>query len=119
MDSGTTLLYVPTNIFKGYIASFTNPAATLDEGYYYYPCNKTAPYLGIQIAGTVFSINSADIILPDSGYTSDGVDYCLIGVQDGGSGVDTFPIFGDVFLKNVVAVFDIGASMLRFAPHEY
>lgn len=27
--------------------------------------------------------------------------------------------FGDVFLYSVVAVFDVGASMMRFAPHKY
>ncbi len=26
-------------------------------------------------------------------------------------------ILGDTFLKNVVAVFDVGASEMRFAPH--
>lgn len=120
VDSGTTLLYVPTPVADGYLASF-NPPATLYEGDYFYPCDATAPYFGITIAGTIFNISSADIILPDSGYTNStsGVDYCLIGVIDGGNGIDAMPIFGDVFLKNVVAVFDVGASLLAFAQHDY
>jgi hypothetical protein len=28
-------------------------------------------------------------------------------------------VLGDVFLKNVVAVFDIGASEMKFAAHNY
>lgn len=125
VDSGTTLLYVPTAVANGFIASF-NPPATLYEGYYYYPCDATAPYFGVKIAGETFNINPADLILPYSplggnGFVNDttGVEYCLIGVIDGGSGVETFPIFGDVFLKNVVAVFDVGASIMRFAQHTY
>lgn len=119
IDSGTTLLYVPTEVVKGYIASF-KPAATLYEGSYYYPCNANAPYFGIKIAGKTFSISSADIILPDSGFVSNttGVEYCLIGVVDAGEPLG-FPIFGDVFLKNVVSVFDVGASQMRFAQHIY
>lgn len=120
VDSGTTLLYVPTAVVDGYMASF-NPPATYYEGYYYYPCNATAPYFGMKIANETFTISSEDIILPDSGFVSNttGVEYCLVGVVDGGSGVDTFPVFGDVFLKNVVAVFDVGANILKFAPHSY
>lgn len=120
VDSGTTLLYFPTAVYNGYIASF-DPAPIIVDGYPYCPCNTTAPYLGIKIAGTVFNISSADLNLPDSGFTSSttAVEYCLIGVNDVGAGIETFPIFGDVFLKNVVAVFDIGASMMRFAQHIY
>jgi hypothetical protein len=33
--------------------------------------------------------------------------------------MDDIYILGDVFLKNVVAVFDIGASQMTFAPHNY
>ncbi|KAK5120470.1 hypothetical protein LTR85_006125 [Meristemomyces frigidus] len=120
VDSGTTLLYVPTAVASGYIASF-EPPAVVYEGDYYCPCNATAPYFGIEIAGETFNISSADIILPDSGFVSNatGIEYCLIGVLDGGSGADGLTIFGDVFLKNVVAVFDVGASILRFAQHTY
>lgn len=118
VDSGTTLLYVPTSVVDGYLSSF-HPAPVYDEGYYYYPCDATAPYFGMKIAGETFEISSEDIILPDSGFEYDGVEYCLIGVVDGGSGEATFPVFGDVFLKNVVAVFDVGASTLNFAQHTY
>jgi hypothetical protein len=97
VDSGTTLLYVPTSVANGYLASF-DPPPTLHQGEYFYPCNATAPEFGIKIAGTTFNISSADIILPDSGFTNKttGVEYCLIGVVDGGAGAAAFPIFGDV-----------------------
>lgn len=120
VDSGTTLLYVPDKVADAYVETF-DPPATLYEGDYYYPCDATAPDFGIKIAGTVFNISSADILLPDSGPTdnSTGVEYCLIGILPGGVGDEALTIFGDVFLKNVVAVFDVGASMMRFAQHVY
>jgi hypothetical protein len=44
-------------------------------------------------------------------------EYCLTGPQDGG---EEGPfILGDTFLNNVVAVFDVGASEMRFAQHNY
>lgn len=49
------------------------------------------------------------IVDPDTGY-------CLIGPQDGGSGPY---ILGDTFMNNVISVFDIGASEIRFAAHNY
>lgn len=37
---------------------------------------------------------------------------CMSGINDGG---DNAPyVVGDVFLKNVVVVFDVGATELRF-----
>ena len=69
----------------------------------------------MQINGTAFYINPSDLLL-DSGYTDEaGQELCVTGVQDGGEGPF---ILGDVFLQNVVAVFDVGASEMRFAAHE-
>ena len=44
-----------------------------------------------------------------------GGNICLSGIQDDGG---SFGILGDVFLKNVLAVYDIGASEMRFAARE-
>jgi Eukaryotic aspartyl protease len=62
----------------------------------------------------VFYINPADMLMqnvvdPDTGY-------CATGPQDRGEGPF---ILGDTFMNNVISVFDIGASQMRFAPHEY
>ncbi|KAK5117295.1 hypothetical protein LTR62_005912 [Meristemomyces frigidus] len=40
---------------------------------------------------------------------------CTIGIQP----MDGVYILGDEFLKNVVAVFDVGAGEMGFARHEY
>jgi len=93
------LLYVPTPIANGYLASF-NPPPTVYQGEYFYPCNVTAPEFGIEIAGTTFNISPADILISTPGFTftntTTGVEYRLIGVVDGGPEADADPIFGDV-----------------------
>ena len=44
---------------------------------------------------------------------------CLSGVQDGGElGSGSF-ILGDVFLKNVLAVFDVGEVEMAFSSRVY
>lgn len=111
IDSGTTLIYLPTGIADAVNALFDPPAVySDDEGSYIVSCSAKAPEFGVRIASETFFINSADLIL-DAG---DGT--CLSGVNDAG---DSLSILGDVFLKNVLAVFDVGASEMRFAAREY
>lgn len=81
-------------------------------------CDATAPELGIQINGTVLEINALDMILI-AGEDEEGNDVCISGIDDGGTLASGGPfILGDTFLKNVVAVFDVGAVQLSFAPRE-
>lgn len=81
-----------------------------DEGAYLVDCSAKPPVFGVQIAPETFFIDGADLIL-DGG---DGT--CISGVNDAG---ESLSILGDVFLKNVLAVFDVGASEMRFAAREY
>jgi len=107
VDSGTTLLYAASSVASAINNAFS-PPATLDGGYYSVACNATAPQTGVTISGTTFLINGTDLIL------SNGDGTCTSGVQDGGSGPY---ILGDVFMTNVVVIFDVGAAQLRFAAH--
>lgn len=111
VDSGTSLIYLPEAQVL-YINAAFSPSTTYDEesGYDVIPCNATAPEFGVQIGGTTFSINAEDMIL-DLGL---GGGMCASGVQNGGGAVN---ILGDVFLRNVIAVFDVGAAQMHFAPH--
>ena len=111
IDSGTTLIYLPTGIANAINALFDPPAVFDDwQGAYTVACNATVPSLGVEIGGETFYIDPVDMILP----AGDGT--CITGVDDGGQGPY---ILGDVFLKNVIAVFDIGASQMRFAAREF
>ncbi|MCJ1320011.1 hypothetical protein MMC15_005347 [Xylographa vitiligo] len=110
VDSGTTLLYAPTKVAYAVNAQF-NPPAFFDksQGAFFVDCDATAPAFGVVIGRATFNINPLDLILYNGGGP------CLSGIQDAG---DSFGILGDVFLKNVLAVYDVGASAMIFAARE-
>ncbi|KAJ5721159.1 acid protease [Penicillium malachiteum] len=87
------------------------------DGTYRVACNATPPTHGVTINGNTFTINPLDMILP-YGQDYDDKEICFTDITDGGDDVheDIF-ILGDTFLKNVVAVFDVGAVKMRFAPN--
>ncbi|KAK2601449.1 hypothetical protein N8I77_010898 [Diaporthe amygdali] len=115
VDSGTTLLYLPTDLYDDIAALYDPPAVYIeDEGASFAPCNASVPYVGVKIGGKVFNISDADLLMQEVVDPTTG--YCLIGPQDGGSGPY---ILGDTFMNNVISVFDIGASEIRFAAHDY
>jgi len=109
IDSGTSLIYLPTEVANAVNALFS-PPAFFNLGVYSVDCNATAPEFGVRIGSQTFFINAEDLIL----HNADGT--CISGVDDAG---DSPAILGDVFLKNVLAVFDLGASEMRFAAREY
>jgi Eukaryotic aspartyl protease len=108
VDSGTTLIYAPTNV-AAQVAQLFSPPAQLNQGLYQVSCTAQAPSFGVKIGGQTFSVNATDLLLNNGGS-------CILGVQDGGSGPF---ILGDVFMKNVVVSFDVGAGQLGFATHTY
>lgn len=77
-------------------------------------CNATAPNFGVQINGTVFTINPEDMILNQIF----GGEVCATGVSISAVDDGGFNILGEVFLKNVVAIFDVGAGEMRFVARE-
>jgi hypothetical protein len=120
VDSGTTLNYLPTNISNAINNAFNPPAVyTESDGAYIVDCKAKAPSVGITIGGTTFHTNPLDMILL-AGTDIAGRDVCISGIDDGGDNPDQdVYILGDVFQKNVVTVFDIGATELRFAAREF
>ncbi|EMC91921.1 hypothetical protein BAUCODRAFT_134676 [Baudoinia panamericana UAMH 10762] len=116
VDSGTTLMYLPNNIAQAVNALFDPPSVYIEEeGVFENYCDATPPTFAIRINGTDFYINSAEMLLTGAGGQDTYTGGCITGVQPGFGGPY---ILGDTFLKNVVAVYDIGASEMRFAPHE-
>jgi hypothetical protein len=116
VDSGTTLFYMPSAAAQA-VNNLFSPAAQLlsNQGGYFVNCKATTPSIGVKIGGTTFQINEADLIYQNVVDSATGL--CMSGIQDGGSSGPY--ILGDVFLQNVVAVFDIGAAQMRFAAHNY
>ena len=78
-------------------------------GSYFVDCNAIAPEFAVIIEGVEFRINSTHLIFWELVDPLTG--YCSIGIASGGAGPY---ILGDVFLQNVVAVFDVGGAEMRF-----
>jgi Eukaryotic aspartyl protease len=118
LDSGTTLNYFPTSVANAFNAAFNPPAVySPSEGVYYVDCKAKKPAFDIVIAGTNFNINPLDVIL-FFGTDTNGKDICISGVGDGGVDQSVY-VLGDTFLKNVIAVFDVGAAQMAFAAREH
>lgn len=106
VDSGTTMNYVPTADAVAFNSLF-HPPAWEDSGIWFVDCNATSvPDFGVSIGGCVFPTNRHDLVV------SEGEGTCISGIQDGGLGPY---ILGDVFLKNVLAVYDVGRLKMRFS----
>lgn len=70
--------------------------------------------MGVQIGNNTFTINPATSIAEDE----PGI--CTSGWEGGGdpNDPDASFILGDVFMQNVVAVFDLGAMQMHFAARK-
>ena len=78
-------------------------------------CNATATDLGVQIGGKVFGFSRLEMIL-STGVDDEG---CFSVVQ-AGTNAPGFPhILGSVFLRNVLAVFDVGKTQMTFSSRMY
>jgi len=110
VDSGTSLIYAPSAVAAGVAAAF-NPPAAVDRstGLYHVACDATVPLFGIVVSSKVFYINRLDMVI-DS-----GLGFCVMGVQDNNGGLT---IVGDVFMRNVLTVFDVGAAQVRFSARK-
>ncbi|KAK3938550.1 hypothetical protein QBC46DRAFT_317501 [Diplogelasinospora grovesii] len=111
VDAGSTLTILPTDLVQKLYKSFDPPAQYLSgTGLYYAPCNATIPKFGVQIGDSTFYIAPEDL-LKQAAHDETGY-WCRVGVTDSDSGPH---VLGVTFLTNVVAVFDIGATEMRFA----
>jgi len=111
VDSGTSLVYAPADVAKGVALAFNPPGYfDKDTNAWYVDCAAVPPVFGVSVEKKIFYVNALDMIIPSSR------DLCISGIQSNNGGLT---ILGDVWMKNVLSVFDIGASMLRFAAREF
>ncbi len=80
---------------------------------YFVPCHATPPTFAVIIDGINFWINPADLIYKNLVDPLSG--FCGIGLSSGGAGPY---VLGDVFLQNVIAMFDVGGGQMRFYPRK-
>ena len=114
VDSGTTLNYVPTDTAIAFNSLWDPPAYGYEEtGIFFVDCTATPAPFAVVIDETVLQHNLLDLV------SNEGDDICVSGIQDSGSNVNGTNILGDVFLKNVLAVFDWGTYEMEFSAREY
>jgi hypothetical protein len=95
VDSGTSLIAVPTEAFFRMVAAFDGEihGAVLSA-----PCsNMAAAELGIEIGGLEYRLDSSDLVLDQQG------DSCLLNLQPS---PDSKFILGDVFMRRYFVEFD-------------
>jgi aspergillopepsin I len=107
-DTGTTLLYLPSNVVSAYYAKVNGAKNDNSQGGYVYPCSGTLPDFSVKIGGTTFIVPGTDINYAPVDNTN---TTCFGGIQ-ANTGIG-FNIFGDIFLKSVFVVFDESQSSPR------
>jgi hypothetical protein len=107
LDTGTTLSYLPPAIASAINKAY-DPPATQVGGQWTVKCNAKTPKVAMKLGGKNLWFDGKDMILKAS------PTICLSGIQGTKSALAP-SILGGVFLKNVVAVFDIGAAEIRLA----
>lgn len=117
VDTGTTLVYLPPPTAH-LLASLFEPPAIWDEeeGLFLVSCQALAPSFAVQIGGVVFPVEKQDLLLDEQRED----EYCQAGFTAGelASGIG-IGILGDVFLRNVLVVFDVGAAQIRLKATGY
>lgn len=115
MDSGYSTNILPPSLIKVLYGSFKMPPEQVDfQGatLFAVPCDAEVPSFGIQIGGRVFEQSAQEMLIPNANATVNGTSFCALGSQPG---IEEAGALGVTFLSSVVAVFDIGASEMRFA----
>lgn len=114
-DTGTSLLYLDYNVVTAYYNNVAGSNYSSETGAYIYPCDSTPPDLALDIGGHFFTIKGEEMTYLAFTGNADGGQpgQCLGGLQAGPGGMQ---IIGDVFLKQIFAVFD-GGNM-RFGVAE-
>ncbi|CAK7233379.1 hypothetical protein SCUCBS95973_008574 [Sporothrix curviconia] len=117
VDSGTTLNLLPYEIAEAINQMFV-PHAQLDpdQGLWFVRCDATPPSLGVQIGGkTIWTDPKSMIMTPtparDGGVSSVPDGLCLSGISTRSG---TPYILGDVFMQQLVTVFDTGNHEIKF-----
>ncbi|KAG9024367.1 Type I transmembrane sorting receptor [Tulasnella sp. JGI-2019a] len=120
IDSGTTLIYIPTTYAKALYAKIpgaASAASTVGTGFYSFPCSSasTLAPIQLQLGSAYYAVNIADFNL---GQVSSGSSTCvggIIGEDIGGTGANQLAIIGDEWMKSWYSVFDYGSLRVGFA----
>ncbi|KAG8878135.1 hypothetical protein FRB97_002817 [Tulasnella sp. 331] len=114
IDTGTTLIYIPTDAASAFYAEIDgaeDASDTVGEGFYSYPCNAKLSAITMKLGSTQYAVNPSDFNL---GPVSEGSSSCVAGIvgEDIGEGL---AIIGDEWIKNWYTVFDYEGLRVGFA----
>lgn len=115
IDSGYSANILPSSLVDLVYSTFSTTPQLVDiEGSSMFAaaCDDEVPSFGIQIDNQVFNLAAQDIMISSMNTTMNGIILCGLGIQPG---AEEAGALGDPFLSSVIAVFDIGASEMRFA----
>lgn len=115
VDSGYSTNILPPSLIKALYGAFAAPPELVEihgATLFAAPCDAEVPSFGIQIGGHVFE---QEVLVPGANATVNGTAFCVLGSQPG---VEQAGALGVTFLSSVVALFDIGASEMRFAQRD-
>ncbi|KAN0073788.1 Merops: A01.UPA [Tylopilus felleus] len=108
VDTGTTFILGDADIVRQFYSGLN--ATEEGGGFYTMPCNAM-PNVSITIEGTAFPI-AAELF--NLGSYNSSPNSCFGAIVGSGSLGETF-IVGDVFLRNVYSIFDVGGLRVGFA----
>ena len=77
-DTGTSLLYLPSNVVSAYYAQVQGASQDKSAGGYVYPCGATLPDFNVAIGGKTFTVPGSYI---DYAPVSAGSSSCFGGIQ--------------------------------------
>lgn len=110
-DTGTTLLLMDDSIVEDYYSQVDGAEVDQQQGGYVFPCSAQLPDMILGIGSGQATISGS---LMSLGAVSRGSSSCFGGLQSNqGVGLS---IYGDIFLKAVLAVFDADNKRFGFAP---
>ena len=120
LDTGTTLIYVPTSVASALYSQLGGTPLKGSSGEYTVPCVATFGTIGLSFGGVVYNIPLEDIFL---GYASaSNTEQCVLGIiaQDmyDAEG-NSVAIVGGLFLKAVYSVYTYshnGSPAVGLAP---
>ncbi|KAH7057176.1 aspergillopepsin A precursor [Macrophomina phaseolina] len=107
VDTGTTLMVLPSNIVSDYYDGVVNATYSSDYAAWIYPCTATLPNFNLIVNGAVATV-------PGTMMTYGPIDYvgnCYGGLQQNDN--INVAILGDIFIKSQFIVFDQGTTPPR------
>ncbi|KAK1252236.1 hypothetical protein MKX08_003423 [Trichoderma sp. CBMAI-0020] len=113
VDTGTTLIYIPT---KAYNKLLSAAGGSADQSGLTAFSSKPTANFNIKFGSSTFSLTPAQYLVPTAQYDEFGLSqgqYYAFFADGGSSGVDT--IIGQKFLENYYSVFDTTNSRIGFA----